>query len=89
MFSCINKSVFYWCVCVFVGLVQTSLCLVLRICLCSVVSTYKSLRVRVCTCGVGTYESMFCCKNMFVLYERMCWYVCLSVWLVHRHMLGV
>ena len=89
MFSCMNMSVFYWCVCVFVGLVQTSLCLVLRTYLCSVVSTFKCLRVRVCTFGVGTYESMFSCKNMFVLYERMCWYVCLSVWLVHKPMLVV
>ena len=41
MFSCMNMSVFYWYVCVFVGLVQMSLCLVLKICLCSVVSSTK------------------------------------------------
>ena len=69
--------------CVFVGLVHMNLCLVLRICLCSVVGTCKSLRLPVCICRVGTYESMFSCKNMSLFYERVCWYVCVSVWLVH------
>ena len=67
MFSCNNMSVFYWCMCVFFGFVQASLCLVLRKCLCSVVSTDKSLRARVCTCGVvSIYKLMFRfrCKNM-------------------------
>ena len=69
--------------CVFVGLVHMNLSLVLRICLCSVVGTCKSLRLPVCICRVGTYESMFSCKNMSLFYERVCWYVCVSVWLVH------
>ena len=69
--------------CVFVGLVHMNLCLVLRICLCSVVGTCKSLRLPVCICRVGTYESMFSCKNVSLFYERVCWYVCVSVWLVH------
>ena len=69
--------------CVFVGLVHMNLCLVLRICLCSVVGTCRSLRLPVCICRVGTYESMFSCKNMSLFYERVCWYVCVSVWLVH------
>ena len=69
--------------CVFVGLVHTNLCLVLRICLCSVAGTCKSLRVPVCICCVGTYESMFSCKNMSLFYERVCWYVCVSDWLIH------
>ena len=69
--------------CVFVGLVHMNLCLVLKICLCSVVGTCKRLRLPVCICRVGTYESMFSCKNMSLFYERVCWYVCVSVWLVH------
>ena len=69
--------------CVFVGFVHMNLCLVLRICLCSVVGTCKSLRLPVCICRVGTYESMFSCKNMSLLYERVCWYMCVSDWFIH------
>ena len=69
--------------CVVVGLVHMNLCLVLRICLCSVVGTCKSLRLPVCICRAGTYESMFSCKNVSLFYERVCWYVCVSDWLVH------
>ena len=67
--------------CVVVGLVHMNLCLVLRICLCSVVGTCKSLRLPVCICRVGTYESMFSCKNMSLFYERVCFgrYVCVSL----------
>ena len=54
MLSCMDMSVLYWYVRVFVGLVRMSLCLILRICLCSVVCTCKSWRVRVCISGVGT-----------------------------------
>ena len=87
MFSCMNMSVFYWYVCVFVGLVRTSLCLILRICLCSVVCTCKSLRVSVCISGVGMYEPMFSCKNISVLREvfvgtcvsLFSWYICVYV----------
>ena len=73
--------------CVFVGLVHMNLCLVLRICLCSVVGTCKRLRLPVCICRVGTYESMFvvrtclCSMKGFV---GMCvslfgWYICVYV----------
>ena len=47
------------------------------------VSTCKSLRVRVCICGVGTYKLMFSCKNVPVFCERICWYMNVSVQLVH------
>ena len=50
------------------------------------VSTCKSLRVQVCICGVGKYESMFRRKNMSVLCKIIYWYVCLSVWLVQKPM---
>ena len=49
----------------------------------------KGLRARVCICGVGTYEPMFSCKNMSVLPERICRYLCLSVWLVHMCLCSV
>ena len=65
--------------CVFVGLVHKSLRVVLRICLCSVVSTCKRLRVRVCICCVGSYLSMFSRKNMSVLCERIFVGTCVSL----------
>ena len=79
------------CIC-WVG--NTSLCLVSRICLCFVISTYKSKSEGMCDnllcwyiqvdiiCCVGTYKSMFSCKNMSVFCERICWYMSVSVWLV-------
>ena len=67
--------------CVFVGLVHKSLCVVLTISLRSVVSTCKSLRIRVCVCVccVGTYLSMFSCKNMSVFCERIFVGTCVSL----------
>ena len=83
MFSCMNMSVF-WLIGVYICWVGTyELYLVLRTCLCSVVSTCKSLRIRVCICCVGTYEPMFSCKNISAFSQRIFWYVCVSVWLVH------
>ena len=63
----------------FIGLVHKSVYVVLRICLYSVVCTCKSLRVRVCICCVGTYLSMFSCKNMSVFCERIFVGTCVSL----------
>ena len=65
--------------CVFDGLVHKSLCVGLRICLCSVVCICKNLRVRVYICCVGTYLSMFSFKNMYVFCERIIVGTCVSL----------
>ena len=35
------------------------------------VSIRKSLKVRVCICGVGTYELMFSCNNMSAVSQKI------------------